>query len=256
MTAVAPARPSPAHSSPARPSPTVHTVRRLAAAMLRLARWFWLLAVVVVALANVVGWVTAGATDVSIAVYARQASTWFPFSLSIMLVSAYLRVHVASGMTRRTFARAALVVQVVSGLVYAAALTGLVLLERAVHDALGWGSAITEVQITDASSPVWALLVDLAVPFVLAHLTGLVVGVVYLSGGAWWGTLTLPLSVGPLLVVLYVPGARLMSLPGIWTTTSDLQALALSSGVALVLCVLAAAVFTSVARRAPVTAKA
>lgn len=238
----------------ARPSPTAHTVRRLATALLQLARWFWLLAVLVIVLANVIGWVTAGATDVSIAVYARQASTWFPFSLSIMLVSAYLRVHVASGMTRRTFARAALLVQVVAGLAYAAALTSLILLERAVHDALGWRSAITEVQITDASSPAWALFVDLAVPFVLANLCGLVVGVVYLRGGAWWGTLTLPLTVGPLAVLLYVPGARLMSLPGIWTSTSDLQAVALSSGIGLVLSVLSAVVFTSVARRAPLAA--
>ncbi|UZN02827.1 hypothetical protein [Cellulomonas sp. S1-8] len=237
-----------------RPSPTAHTVRRLAAALLQLARWFWLIAVVVIVLANVVGWATHGSTDVSIAVYARQACTWFPFSLSIMLVNAYLRVHVASGMTRRTFVRAALVVEVVAGIVYAVLLTSLVLIERAVHDSLGWTSTITEVQLADASAPAWALLVDLAVPFVLANLSGLVVGVVYLRGGAWWGTLTLPLTVGPLLVLLYAPGLRLMSLPGVWTTVSDLQALGFAAGLGVALSVLTALVFASVAGRAPVTA--
>lgn len=237
-----------------RTSPTAHTVRRLGGALLRLGRWFWLVAVLAVVVANVVGWVTLGSTDVSIAVYARQASTWFPFSLAIMLVSAYLRVHVASGMTRRTFVRAALVVQVAAGVAYAALLTVLVLVERAVHDVLGWDSVITEVMVVGAEAPTWALLVDVAVPCVVANLVGLLVGAVYLRGGSWWGTLTLPLTVGPLLVLLYAPGARLMALPGPWTSASDVQALVLFAGLGLALSVVAALIFTAVARRAPVGA--
>ncbi|GIG40813.1 hypothetical protein [Cellulomonas phragmiteti] len=242
-------------TTPRRPSPTAHTVRRLGAALLRLAGWFWALAVVVIVLANVVGWATRGSTDVSIAVYARQASTWFPFSLGIMLVSAYLRVHVASGMTRRTFVRAALVVQVAAALGYAAVLTLLVLVERAVHDALGWDSVITEVQLADASAPPWALLGDLAVPLVLANLSGLLVGIVYQRGGAWWGTLTLPLTVGPVVAALYVPGLRLMEVPGLWTTASDAQVLVLAVALGAVLAVLTASAFSLLARGAPVAAK-
>lgn len=244
-----------AATAPARTSPTVHTVRRLGGALLRLGRWFWLVAVLVVVAANVVGWVTHGSTDVSIAVYARQASTWFPFSLAIMLVAAYLRVHVASGMTRRTFVRAALVVQVAAGVAYAAALTVLVLVERAVHDALGWGSAITEVMVVGADAATGSLLVDVAVPCVVANLTGLVVGAVYLRGGSWWGTLTLPLTVGPLVVLLYAPGARLIGLPGPWTSASDAQALASFAGLGVALSVVAALVFVAVAGRAPVGAR-
>ncbi|MBD7919987.1 hypothetical protein H9657_17080 [Cellulomonas sp. Sa3CUA2] len=241
--------------APPRVSPTAHTARRLAVALLQMAGWFWGIAIVAIVAGNVIGWAVAGATDVSIAIYARQAATWFPFSLAIMLVAAYLRVHVAAGMTRRSFVRAALVVEVGAGLAYAAVLTALVLAERAVHDALGWDSVITEVQVSDASSPVWALFLDQAVPFVLGNLSGLLVGVVYLRGGAWWGTLTLPLTVGPLAVSMYLGGARLMELPGIWTTASDTQVLLLGAGVGAVFCLVTALVFAGLARRAPVTAR-
>ena len=240
----------------ARRSATAHTVHRLGATLLRLGRWFWAIAVLVVAAANVVGWATTGSTDVSIAVYARQASTWFPFSLAIMVVAAYLRVHVASGMTRRTFVRAALLVQVAAGVGFALALTALVLLERAVHDALGWGSRITEVQIADETSPVGVLLLDLAVPFVMANVAGLLVGVVYLRGGAWWGTLTLPLTVGPLVVALYAPGARLLEAPGLGTDLTEGQYLALSVGLCLLVTAVSAAVFAALALRTPLTGKA
>lgn len=239
----------------ARPSPTVHTVRRLGAALLQLARWFWLIAVVAVVAANVVGWATRGSTDVLIAPYARQASTWFPFSLAAMLVTAYLRVHVASGMTRRSFVRAAVVVQVAAGVAYALVLTALVLVERAVHDALGWRATITEVMVVGASAPTWAMLVDVAVPCVVGNLTGLLVGVAYLRGGSWWGTLTLPLTVGPLAFLLYAPGARLLGFPGPWTDVSDGQALVSFVAVGVVAALAVALVFAAVARRVPVGSK-
>jgi len=242
MTTVAP--PVVAH----RASPTAHTVRRLAATLVHLALWFWSIAVVAIIAANLVGWSVRGSTDVSIAVYARQASIWFPFSLGIMLVAAFLRVHVAAGLTRRTFVRAALLVQVAAGLAYAAVLTSLVLVERAVHDALGWDSVITEIQLADASSPVWVLLVDLAVPFVAGNLSGLLVGVVYQRAGGWWGTLALPLTAGPVVVTQYVAGARVADLPGIWTTTGAGH-LALAVGVGVVSAVATAVAFSAVTRR-------
>lgn len=237
-----------------RPSVMRHTVRRLAAALLRMAAWFWGIATVVVGLANVVGWLTAGATDVSIAVYARQAGTWFPFSLGIMLVAAYLRVHVASGMTRRTFVRAALLVQVAAAVGYALVLTALVLLERAVHDALGWESVIGEVMAAGSASPTWELLVDLAVVFVAGNMSGLLVGVVYQRGG-WSGTLTLPLTVGPLLALMYAAGPRMLDLPGFWSDVSTTELLGLTAAAGVLLAVAYGALFAVLARRAPVVTK-
>ena len=201
------------------PSPTRHTVRRLGATLLRLAGIYWAIAVTAVVVANVVGGTVWGSTDVSIAVYARQSSIWFPFSLAIMLVTSYLRVHVAAGMTRRTFVRASLLVQVAAGVGYAVALTTLVQVERLVHDALGWSSTITEIQLTTETSPAWAMALELAVVFVVGNLCGLLVGATYQRFGGWVGTLTLPLTVGPLVLALYIPGARITELPGVWTTT-------------------------------------
>ena len=244
MTTDAPVAPGTA----VRPSPTAHTARRLGGALARLAVIFWSIAVVAVVVANLVGWRVAGATDVSIAAYARQASVWFPFSLAIMLVAAYVRVHIASGMTRRTFVRAALLVEVAAGVAYAVVLTVLVLLERAVHDALGWESVITEVQLTDETSSLWAMLVELAVLFVVGNLSGLLVGAVYHRFGGWVGTLSLPLTVGPVAALLFVPGARLVELSGIGAT-SGIGHLGLVVGVGLALGAVTAAVFAALVRR-------
>lgn len=240
----------------ARPvSPTRHTVHRLAALSLFLAAWFWAIAVVAVVLATLVAWLVNGRVDVSIAVYARQAAIWFPFSQAIMVVAAYLRVHVASGMTRRTFARAALLVTTLSALGYAVVLTALVLAERALHHALGWQATVTEVQLADAASPAWMQLVDLAVPFVVGNLSGLVVGVVYQRLGGWWGTLALPLTVGPVLLTAYVGSAGLAGLPGVPTTT-DAGHLALTGALGIVLAAALATVFAVTTRRLPLSATA
>ncbi|MCM0640900.1 hypothetical protein [Cellulomonas wangsupingiae] len=234
------------------PSPTVHTARRLGAALLTMGGIFWALAVVAVVLATLVVWRVNGSVDVSIAVYARQGATWFPFSLGIMLVAAYLRVHVASGMTRRSFVRAALLVEVAAGVGYAAVFTAVVLLERTVHDALGWGSTVTEIQLADESASAGAMLLELSVTFVVANLSGLLVGAVYQRFGAWAGTLTLPLTVGPLVLLLYIPGARFVDLPGIWTTTAAGH-LALAVGVGVVLAAAMATVFAAVVLRQQLT---
>jgi len=231
-----------------RPSPTAHTARRLGEALLTMAGVFWAIAVVAVVIATLVAWRVAGSVDVSIAVYARQAAIWFPFSLGILVVAAYLRVHIASGMTRRTFVRAALLVEVAAGVGYAAVFTAVALLERAIHDALGWESVMTEIQLADESTSAGVMLLELAVTFVVANLSGLLVGAVFHRYGAWGGMLSLPLTVGPLVLLLYIPGARFVDLPGIWTTTPAGH-LALAVTVGTVLAGAMAAVFAAIVLR-------
>lgn len=235
-------------------SPTVHTVRRLTAALARLALWFWGIAVTVVVVGNLVGWATVGATDVSLASYARQAATWFPFSLAIMVVSAYLRVHLASGMTRRTFVRAAVVVEVAAGLAYGLALTALVLVERAVHDAAGWDSVMTDLGLAQGAPPAGVVLLTSAVPFVLSNLCGLLVGAVYQRVGGRWGTLLLPLTVGPVAVSLYLPGARATG-GGPWASLGETQFVLATAALYAGLAVLTAVAFAVVTRRLPVAAR-
>ncbi len=234
---------------------TAHTVRRLTSLALLLAGWFWGIAVTLVLAATVVVWAVNGTVDVSVAVYARQASIWFPFSQAILVVSVFLRVHVASGMTRRTFVRASLLVSSATGFGYAVVLTALVLVERRLHALVGWDAAMHEVQIADESSSVGVLLLDLAVPFVVANLSGLLVGVAYQRLGGWVGTLVLPLTAGPVLLTQYLAGAGVADLPGVWTTT-DAGHLALAVGAGAVMAVLTAALYARTTHRLPLSATA
>ena len=200
-----------------RPSPTVHTARVLARTAVRLAGWFWAIALVGIVLASVVVWLVSGRVDHLISPFAVQAGVWFPFSQAIAIGSVYLTVHVAAGMTRRTFVRAALLVALGTGVGYTGVLAVLVLAERALHGALGWGSRMAALGLPVGEQPlgeVVAALAALSVPFVVGNLSGLLVGIVYLRFGALWGTLSLPLTVGPLVLVLYLlPFVPLLGTP-------------------------------------------
>ncbi|MCC2319752.1 hypothetical protein [Cellulomonas xiejunii] len=230
-----------------RPSPTLHTVKSLRRTVLRMAAWFWGLAVAGVALATLVVWLVDGEVDQLIAVLALQGGIWFPFSQAIAISGTYLVAHVAAGMTRRTFARAALVVAVVTGFGYAVALGLLVLAERALHLALGWGvrTATVGLPVGDPSvGDLLAALAALVVPFVLANVAGLLVGIVYQRLGGLWGTLTLPFTVGPLVLVLYVlPFVPFLGLP------EGGPRIALGALVGGLLAAACAAVFATLARR-------
>ena len=133
----------------ARPGALRHTAARLAAANLTLLVWFWACTVPVVVLARVLVDRWLDADDVSVVLYARHAAIWFPFSQVIGLVAPYLRMHVAAGMTRRTFARATVLVAVGTGAAYGVALTVLALGERGVHTALGRGWRVQDAGLAD-----------------------------------------------------------------------------------------------------------
>ena len=190
-----------------RTSPLRHTVTRLAALNLTLLVWFWACSVPVVVVASVLVDRLLGAGDVAVVLYARHAAIWFPFSQAIALVALYLRVHVAAGMTRRTFARATVVVGVGTGAAYGILLTVLAVVERGIHTALGRGWRVTDGFVADESSPLGLLLAELVVCCVVANVAGLLVGAVYQRWGALRGTLALPLTAGSVLLVFAVLGA-------------------------------------------------
>ncbi|UCN15203.1 hypothetical protein LFM56_02410 [Cellulomonas iranensis] len=191
----------------ARPrGPVLRAAARMARLHLRLFAWFWVVVVTAVVLGVVVLWRVDGEVGTAVSLYARQGVVWFPFSLAVLVVAAQLRVHVAAGRTRRTFVRASLAVAVGTGVAYAVVLQLLVLAERAVHDAAGWGWRIADPMLADESSPAGVLLAELVVFLVAAQVSGLLVGVVYQRAPGWWGTLALPLTVGPLLGVAALLG--------------------------------------------------
>lgn len=187
-----------------RRSPVSRTVRHLLTMLMYLAVWFWAIAVVALTLALLLVH-RFGEVEASVAQFARQGGIWFPFSLMIIIATTYLPIHVAAGMTRRAFATAALVAAVVTAAVYAAALTLLIQVERMVFEQAGWPHALSDIGLSATSSgtavDLSRLFVDYLLMFGSGVVSGLLVGIVYYRAGGWWGTLALPLTIGPLLVV-------------------------------------------------------
>lgn len=187
-----------------RRSPVSRTVRHLLTMLMYLAAWFWAIAVVVLTLATVLVDQFAEVTT-SVVQFSRQGGIWFPFSLMIIIATTYLPTHVAAGMTRRAFATAALVAGVVTAAVYATVLALLIRVERAVFDRAGWSHTLSDVGLSatpsGAAVDLGRLLVDYGLMFGSGVVSGLLVGIVYYRAGGWWGTLALPLTIGPLFLV-------------------------------------------------------
>ena len=184
-----------------RHSPTVHTVRWLMRQHLTRAAW----AVAILVIAGTVGAVLVdrlGTVEISIVQFGRQGFIWFPFSIAIMTATSFINVHVAAGMTRRALGRATLITGLVMAAFYTVVMTAALQIERAVFGARGWAQQIVDeaAVFTDTSQVGW-ILVDLGLVFTAAQLCGLLVGVVYYRAGGLWGTLALPLTVGPVLVM-------------------------------------------------------
>lgn len=140
--------------------------------------------------------------EISVAQFGRQGFTWFPFSIAIITSSVYINVHVAAGMTRRSLGRASLVQAVTMAATYTVIMTVVLQLEALAFDAVGWGHKIVdENALFQDSSQVGWILADLGLVFLTAQVSGLLVGIVYYRLGGWWGTLALPFTVGPLILV-------------------------------------------------------
>ena len=166
---------------------------------LYLAAWFWGIAIVVavgaLAVINQVGDVNN-----SVLAFARQGAIWFPFSVLIAITAAYLPVLVAAGLTRRSLALGSLVSATGMALVYGAVYTGLLLVERAVFDALGWRWRFLE-SLSPENADSLTLFVSSTMLLLTAYVSGVLVAICYQRVGGWWGTLALPFTAGPILLV-------------------------------------------------------
>ncbi|GEL46859.1 hypothetical protein KQI48_03945 [Cellulomonas hominis] len=242
---------------PARPARRRGPVVRTASSLLR---WFapivGIYLVIVVAVAVVVPFVVDAAGDVrfSILWFARQSGVWFPFSVLIGVAVSYPAVHVANGMTRRAYVRGSLLAVTALAVGFAGTMTLGLLAERTWYRAMGWRWELAEGWFAPAEGLPTVLVAYLAT-FLVAYLSGLLVGTVYAAKGGWWGTLTLPLTVGPILLVTilvdnaydWVPFSHLFG-----DAPSGGTPLALLVAVAVVLALALAAAFWLVAGRRPV----
>lgn len=144
--------------------------------------WYWgLLALVAVMLSGIPTLPDDAATGVW--GFLDTAPRWFAFAMLVGLLLGSVGPHVALGMTRRGFTG---VLAVVAGLT---ALVG------AVIWTLG---AVVEARLTGRTvGAVGPIVLENAAQLASYAAAGVLVGAVYYRAGGWWGTVTLPLTLGP-----------------------------------------------------------
>lgn len=232
----------------ARPQWVRSTVHHLQVYLLM---WLWLWAVCVVGVAVAIAVVDrVGTVNVSIVQFVRDGPlVWFLFSIAVIVAATYLTPHVANGMTRRSFVTGGLVAAVGSALLHAATSSGLLLLEGVVYGRMGWQHDTEPGQ--EYVAGVWEtdlgmLLADHAVTALAGTLGGLLIGMTYYRLGGWWGTLVLPLTLLPILGVMFMTSwSEVPFVP--WTGPAWSAYLV---GLALVLA--AGVAFALLARRVPI----
>lgn len=132
--------------------------------------------------------------------YPMQAVMWIPFGVAIHFATSWLGPHVAAGMTRRSFVRAAVTGVALVAVSAAVVVMLLLRLERWVYGLLGWTAGTDPGRLSGAEAPVVPYLWGLFLLVAVAGLTGLVVGLTYARLGPL-ATFLLPLTLSPLAAV-------------------------------------------------------
>ncbi|GAA1623325.1 hypothetical protein GCM10009790_02710 [Georgenia ruanii] len=143
--------------------------------------------------------------EVSIFQFSRHGALWTGFAMAIIFCVAGIAAHVGNGLTRAAFVRATVTVGVVVGVAYAV-LVGLGLeVEGMVYAANGWSHVGSGGGVGDqngfAPDAGLGVVPGLVLSFVAGQLSGLLVGMAYYRLGGWWGTVVLPLTLGPIYLV-------------------------------------------------------
>ncbi|GAB3811875.1 hypothetical protein GCM10028820_03850 [Tessaracoccus terricola] len=200
MTATAASRPS----SPSRPR-WVGTARRQLRIYLYLYAVVWaILLVGIVAAIVIVD--RLGTVDLSIAQFVRNGPLfWFVFALAIIVPTGYLTPHVANGLTRRSFTVGSLVAVAANALLHSVTTAVVLFLEGAFYAAMGWehdtaGKGEFVPGLWEQGFGV--VLLDYSIGTLAGGVSGLLLGICFYRFGGWRGTLMLPISLAPLLVVL------------------------------------------------------
>ncbi len=213
--------------------------------------WVWMWAVCLVGV-TVAVLITdrLGTVELSVAQFIRNGPLiWLLFTVGVIIVAACLTPHVANGMTRRSFVVGTLVAATVGSLLYAATSAGLLLLEGALYDRMGWEHNAVEGDAYTAG--VWesgagTLLLDHTLVTFAGSAAGLLVGIAYYRLGGWWGTLALPLTLLPILAVMFT--TTWSRVPFITVDTPAASTYLLGGGLVLA----AAVTFVLLARRVPI----
>lgn len=215
--------------------------------------WFWAIVLPVIAIIIfIIGQNVDQVTSSGVA-FSHHGALWFPFSIAIIMVTTYLPVHVANGMTRRSFATAALMVNVLVGVFNGTVATLALLVEREIYDSLGWihgGNDGQGVPIFDGGVLTYGF--GLVLLFTAGQIAGSLVGIIYYRYGGWIGTLALPLGLAPLGAVgLFGLGRGVQWNP--WGWTADIAPWGTVAAIAVL--VVAAGVFRLLVRDVSIDSK-
>lgn len=214
---------------------------------LYLAAWFWGIGLALIVVVTLV-LSRFGELDRSVVALAHSPAVWFPFAMAIVSVTSMLAVHVASGGTRRTFLRGQLAATAATALVYAALFTAALWIEGRVYDARGWTQEVGSSRLFTDSSEVGLVALDHALVFLAAGIGGLLVGISYYRARGLLGTLLLPATVGPVVLVSELVGRT----SGDWIEWAGLGSTPARALVSLAVIVALGVAFAAATRRVPI----
>jgi len=215
--------------------------------------WFW--AIVLPVTAVIIFLVSRNVDQVTSSgvAFSHHGALWFPFSIAIILSVTYLPIHVANGMTRRSFTQAALLVNVAVGALNGVIATLALLVEREIYDSLGWvhgGSDGAGIPVFNGGVLTYGF--GLVVLFTAGQIAGSLVGISYYRLGGWLGTIALPLSLLPLAAVGFLGLGRGVQWNP-WGWTADIAPW--GTALAIAILVAAAGVFHLLVRDVPIDSK-
>lgn len=212
----------------------------------------WSAGVVVVgATVGLIVWSRLGEVDRSIMQNLHATALWFTFAYTIVAVAGLLPVHVSAGLTRRSFTQAMLAVSAATGLGYAALLGVLIAVEGVVYRALDWPHVAggSSGQMAQWEIGLGNAIAALGLSFLVAQSAALLVAITYYRLGGLTATLLLPLTAGPLAIVMFVMvEASTWQWGPIEISTTSPGAYLLSVGIVLA----QVAAFVLLARRVPI----
>lgn len=215
MTATTPTAPAATRRSPQ----WLTAFKYLVTPVYLLTLWFWAIALPVVAIVMFIVGQNVDQVTASGIAFTHHGSLWFPFSIAVILAVTYLPLHVANGMTRRSFAQAALAVNLTVGLLNATIATAALVVERTIYDRLGWIHGGTDGEgLPVLDGGVLTYWFGLAILFTAGQVSGSLVGLAYYRLGGIRGTLALPLCLLPLGAVAVLGlGSSVQWYPFGWT---------------------------------------
>lgn len=225
----------------------------LSAYVYMLTLWFWAIALPVIAVIIFIVSQNVEQVTSSGVAFSHHGALWFPFSIAIILSVTYLPIHVANGLTRRSFSQAALAVNVSVGLLNAVIATLALLVEREIYDGLGWLHGGNDGQgIPIFHGGVLTYGFGLFLLFTAGQISGSLIGIAYYRLGGWVGTIALPFGLLPLAAVgILGLGEGVQWNP--WSWTADVAPW--GTVVAIVILIAAAGVFHLLVRDVSIDSK-